>query len=63
MIGIVVILLICGYVAPCCAVVYLWRSQRRCYNYAVTHSDFTERGCAYSDMATVIALDGKVGEQ
>lgn len=41
-------------------VVALWRARDRTYRYAVDRSDFTDRGFAYSDMATVIALDGKV---
>lgn len=41
-------------------VVHMTRSQRRCYDYAAERADFTEAGRAYSDMATVIVLDGKV---
>jgi len=41
----------------------LWRARERTYDYAVAKSKehgLTERGSAYSDMATVIVLDGKV---
>jgi hypothetical protein len=38
---------------------FLWRARRRTYDYAVARADLTERGCAYSDMATVIVLDGR----
>lgn len=42
--------------------IFSLRAKMRCYRYAVDRADFTERGCAYSDMATVIILDGKVDE-
>lgn len=42
------------------ATVVLYRAQGRVYRYAADRADLTERGRAYSDMATVIVLDGKV---
>lgn len=42
------------------AVVSLWRARQRTYRYAVERADFTAEGRAYSDMATVIVLDGNV---
>lgn len=38
---------------------WAWKCEqalKRAYRYAVERADFTERGSAYSDMATVIVL-------
>ncbi len=46
------------------AFVTVWRAQRRCYDYATNRAEAepfnSPKNQAYSDMATVIALDGKV---
>lgn len=56
--------LIGGFLGMTCATLYLWRARERTYRYAVRMAESYDlldpAGRAYSDMATVIVLDGRV---